>query len=218
MKVHRLIPSRFPPVLLFDWANSAQELEEIAALEGLTNQRLQAEYGKIYSVSPADWVTGEGCTPLMAAFTHPGKSRFSDGTFGVYYAGDSLKTAIAETKFHRERFLLASNEPPCRIQMREYISTVKKSLVTISQKTHPQFLDPDLSSYSLTQVYGREIKEKNEWGILYPSVRQDGGKCVAIFRPPALSIPIQGCHLDYIWNGNTISEISKAVTLYHLSV
>lgn len=209
-RVHRLIPSRFPPVLLFDWASSAQELEEIGRLEGLTNQRLQTEYGSIYLVPPIDWVSGEGSTPLMAAFTHPGKSRFSDGSFGIYYAGDSLQTAIAETKFHRERFLNASKEAPCQIQMREYITTVVKPLVTISQETEPQLLDPDLSSYSLSQLYGSQIKAKNEWGIFYPSVRLQGGTCVAILRPPALKIPIQGSHLEYIWDGKSICEIRKA--------
>lgn len=210
MKVHRLIPSRFPPVSLFDWANSPQELEEIARLEGLTNQRLQTEYGSIYLVPPIDWVSGEGSTPLMAAFTHPGISRFSDGTFGVYYAGDTLKTAIAETKFHRERFLNASQEAPCQIQMREYISTVTKPLIALSQETHAPLLDPDPSHYSLSQSYGRQTKEKNEWGILYPSVRLQGGMCVAILRPPALKIPKQGCHLDYVWDGKSISEVRKA--------
>ncbi|HAT9600672.1 TPA: RES domain-containing protein, partial [Legionella pneumophila] len=41
-KVHRLIPSKFPPVTLFDWADSAEELEQIALLEGLTNERILA--------------------------------------------------------------------------------------------------------------------------------------------------------------------------------
>lgn len=208
--MHRLIPSRFPPVSLFDWALSARELEEIAALEGMTNQRLQSEYGSIYLVPPADWVSGEGSTPLMAAFTHPGSSRFSDGSYGIYYAGNSLKTAINETKFHRECFLNASNEPPCQIQMREYIANVKKPLVTISQTSHPTLLSPNLSAYSDPQNFGRQIKENNEWGIIYPSVRQRGGTCVAIFRPPALTIPTQGCHLDYIWDGNKICEVRKA--------
>ncbi len=110
--VHRLIPSRYPPVGLFDWAETQKEAEEIAALEGLTNDRLLTEYGDIHLVAKDDWVSGAGATPLMAAFTHPGESRFSDGTYGIYYAGDSLATAVAETKYHRERFLSASKEAP----------------------------------------------------------------------------------------------------------
>ncbi len=84
--VHRLIPSRYPPIDLFEWADSAQELEEIAALEGLTNERLVTECGNIHLVVQDDWVSGPGASALMAAFTHPGASRFSDGSYGIYYA------------------------------------------------------------------------------------------------------------------------------------
>src|SRR3990167_7404591 len=91
-KTHRLVSSRFPPVSVFDWAETKEELEEIAALESLTNDRLRGECGDISLVAKSEWVIGEGTTPLMAAFTHPGYSRFSDGNYGVYYAGNSLET------------------------------------------------------------------------------------------------------------------------------
>lgn len=208
-KVHRLIPSRFPVVSLFDWADSPEELEEVAALEGLTNDRLTAEYGDIYFVEKDDWVGGPGSTPLMAAFTHKGFSRFSDGAYGVYYAGDTLETAIAETKFHRERFLSASNEAPCTIQMRQYIAKVKKDLVDISQGDYGEYLNPNLDAYSISQAFGRKLRTNNEWGLLYPSVRKTNSMCVAIFRPPALTIPTQACHLNYLWDGESISDIRR---------
>lgn len=212
-KVHRLIPSRFPPISLFDWAESARELEEIAALEGLTNDRLLTEYGNIHLIAKGDWISGAGATPLMAAFTYPGITRFSDATYGVYYAGDSLETAIAETKFHRERFLNASSEPPCLLQMREYTTKVLQPLVDISQGGYEQYLNPDPSLYQVSQNFGRELKLNNEYGLLYPSVRKPHSQCVAIFRPPALTIPLQGRHLDYIWDGKAISEVRLSKSL-----
>ena len=50
----------------------------------------------------------------MAAFTHlnPEGSRFSDGSWGVFYAGNDLNTAIAETRHHRERFLRNAAQGP----------------------------------------------------------------------------------------------------------
>lgn len=212
-QVHRLIPSRFPPVSMFDWAESSEELSEIAALEGMTNERLQTEYGSLYLVSSQDWVSGEGSTPLMAAFTHPGPSRFSDGSFGIYYAANSLQTAISETRFHREYFLKASNEPPCLVQMREYIARVQKPLVDIHHPKFNSYLNPDMRYYEHSQQLGYEIKMANEWGIAYPSVRNQEGYCVAILRPPALTLPKQGCHLDYIWDGEKISDIMHAKTI-----
>jgi len=207
--LHRLIPSRFPTVNLFDWAESAEELVEVANLEGLTNDRLVAEYGQIHAVNQEDWVSGEGATALMSTFTHPGISRFSDGSFGIYYAADSLQAAVAETCYHRERFLKASNEAPCIVQMREYKCKVVQPLVSILSNKYKKYLDPDPGKYPISQQFGQEIKTHKEWGLLYKSVRKSNAKCIAIFRPPAVTMPVQGCHFDYTWDGQTISVIKK---------
>lgn len=209
-KVHRLIPSKFPPMSFFDWAQSAEELEQIAQLEGLTNERIQAELGTLNLVPAEDWVGGQGATPLMAAFTHIGfPSRFSDGSYGIYYAASSLEAAIKETVFHRERFYRASNEVTCSISMREYIAKVNKPLIDLSTEQYKDFLNPDPNLYSKSQAFGKAIRDEKHWGLLYPSIRDKQANCVAVFRPPALSIPAQGCHLKYIWDGNSISEVYK---------
>jgi hypothetical protein len=209
-KVHRLIPSKFPPVSLFDWADSQEELEQIALLEGLTNERILLELGKINVIDKDDWVGGPGSTPIMATFTHTGfETRFSDGCFGVYYAASSLETAIKETCFHRERFYRASNEKPCSISMREYLCTIRKPLLDMTHNRYEEFFNPDPSSYSNSQEFGKKIYEEKHWGLLYPSIRHPHGLCMAVFRPPALTIPTQGCHLKYIWDGQRISEVYK---------
>jgi hypothetical protein len=206
--VHRLIPSKFPPIALFDWANSAEELEQIALLEGMTNERIQAELGTINLINKKDWIGGPGSTPIMSVFTHIGfESRFSDGSFGIYYAASSIETAIKETCFHRERFYSASKEKPCSISMREYIATIKKPLLDITHKSYGDLLNPDLDSYGKSQEFGKKIRDELHWGLLYPSVRNPSGLCMSVFRPPALSIPTQGCHLKYIWDGHQISDV-----------
>lgn len=210
-RTHRLIPSRFPPVSVFDWVETKEELEALFELESLTNERLRNECGTLSLVSKKDWVIGEGTTPIMAAFTHPGYSRFSDGTYGVYYAGDSLQTAIAETKFHRERFMQASQENPCLIQMREYLTNVKEKLMDMHHEEYRDVLNPDPNSYPISQAFAREQRIKNEYGFIYPSVRNQQGKCIVIFRPTALTIPVQGCHLDYEWDGHSIVSVCKSV-------
>lgn len=214
-QTHRLIPSRYPPTNVFDWAESTEELEALAALEGLSNDRLSTQDACISLVAKEDWVRNPGASPLMAAFTHLGPSRFSDGvSFGVYYAADSIESAIAETKFHRERFLSASNEPPCIVQMRQYIATVKKELVDICTPQYTAYLNPNIDSYAMSQAFGRELNDAKEWGLIYPSVRCLGAECVGILRPPALSIPVQAGHFDYIWDGSHITEVRKAISCH----
>ena len=217
-KVHRLIPSKFPPVLLFDWAETKEELEQLAALEGLTNPRLKDALGDINLVAKEEWIGGEGTTPIMAAFTHIGyESRFSDGSFGVYYAADSVETAIRETLFHRERFYRASDEAACSITMREYITKVIYPLVSLCPTRHPEYFNPDPECYSASQRVAVKLKDEQEWGVYYPSLRDNKGSCVAIFRPKALQYPVtQGAHYKYMWDGYSIYDVYKESRLRNI--
>ena len=110
---HRLIASRFPTVGLYDQVAAPEDLDVVFAIEALTNPRVRQELGQLSVVPPADRVVGPGATLIMAAFTHlnPEGDRFTDGSYGVFYAGRTLGTAIAETRHHRTRFLAATDEP-----------------------------------------------------------------------------------------------------------
>lgn len=46
--------------------------------------------------------------------------------------------------------------------------------------------------------FARPLREGGAWGLLYNSVRLSGHECVAAFRPPALSLPVQGQHFRYV--------------------
>jgi hypothetical protein len=96
--VHRLVASRHPPVGVFDTARDEDELRMLAELEGLTNDRLRQELGQIRLVPADEIMVGPGCTPIMSAFCHPGPSRFTDGTFGVYYAALAVETELVRLR------------------------------------------------------------------------------------------------------------------------
>ncbi|MDA3868581.1 MAG: RES family NAD+ phosphorylase [Gammaproteobacteria bacterium] len=204
---YRIIPSKFPSINFFeDLANPAL-MDELAYIEGLTNDRLRDEIGEIALVAKDDRVSGPGSSPVMASFTHIERSsRFTDGTFGIYYAANSLKTAISETSHHRSIFLSATNEDACEIDMRVYVGEVAKEMHDIRDITvYGDFHDPE--DYSKPQAFGLEMKKENSWGIVYQSVRDPDGQCVAILRPPAVSFPRQGKHLAYVWDGTKVSDV-----------
>jgi hypothetical protein len=101
------------PVCDIEDAADPAYLEAVFLIESLTNDRLRDEVGEITLVPPADRVSGPGSSFVMGAFTHlpPGGSRFSDGSFGVFYAARERETSIAETVRHRERFLRETAAP-----------------------------------------------------------------------------------------------------------
>jgi len=210
-KSARIVPSRYPADGVFDRVAEARDLEAVLAVEGLTNDRLRDELGEIRLVPEEDRIAGAGTTPIMAAFTHPNPdgSRFSDGSFGVYYAGESLATAIAESRFHRERFLSYSSEPPIRLQMRTYYARIGGDFHDLrgAGKSHPEWFDPDPARYGASQALGAALKVGGSNGLVYRSVRRPAGECLAVFRPCLVSPVTQGPHFEYIWNGRTIAEV-----------
>jgi hypothetical protein len=181
-------------------------MEELFYIEGLTNDRLRAEAGDIALVDPEDRVSGPGSSPVMAAFTHIGtESRFSDGSFGVYYAAKSLGTAIEETKFHRARFLGYTQEDPGEIDMRVYVGAVAKPLHDVRGAEYAHLHDPH--DWRPSQSFGLEMRAVRSWGMVYRSVRHPGGECIAALRPPAVTIPRQGPHLSFVWDGTRIDRV-----------
>lgn len=78
------MPSRFPPVGVYDGIADAGDLDALYAIEALTNPRIRDELGVLPLVPKGRRVSGPGTTPIMAAFTHlnPEGSRFSDGSWG----------------------------------------------------------------------------------------------------------------------------------------
>jgi hypothetical protein len=204
---YRLVPSRFPAIGLFDRVARAEDLDAVIAAEQLTNDRLRDEIGELHLVPAHERVSGPGTTAVMAAFTHVNRegSRFSDGTYGVYYAARDMATAIAETVFHRERFLSRTKEAAGEIDMRTYHADIRAELVDLRGhgRKKPDLMNP--ASYAASQPFGRKRREEGANGIVFDSVRREGGQCVAIFKPRIVGACRQGPHVCYIWDGRAIT-------------
>jgi len=205
----RAIPTRFPAVNLFDRVAAPEDFEALYALESMTNDRLRDEVGDISLVPPEERQFGNGSGPIMAAFTHlnPLGSRFSNGSYGVFYCTRKRETAIAETRYHQTLFMRATNEPAMRLQMRLY-SVEAKGRVTDLRKasqTEPRIVDPD--SYAFSQGIGRTLHDEGVLGILYPSVRHAGGQCLAAFKTTLLKNCLHAAYLEYSSNGKEIDAV-----------
>ena len=65
--------------------------------------------------------------------------------------------------------------------------------------------DPD--SYQASQALGRSLQLAGSNGIVYESVRDPNGQCVAVYRPRLVRNVRQGVHLRYVWDGARISHV-----------
>jgi hypothetical protein len=211
---YRIVPSRLPTIHLFEKLADPADWDALYALESLTNPRIRDEIGQISLVPKSDRVSGPNASVVMAPFTHvsPPGSRFADGTFGAYYAAESLETSIAETRYHRERFMRATREPPMELEMRSYLADVACELHELRGKRSkwPEIYDSD--SYVASQKLGRTLRTLGSNGIVFESVRRPSGECVAVFRPRLVQNVRQGSHLRYAWDG------SKIIKVYELRI
>jgi RES domain-containing protein len=203
------VPSRFPPIDLFERVADPADLEAVIAVESLSNDRLRDEVGEIALVPPGDRVSGAGASYIMAPFTHvnPEGGRFSDGARGAYYAARELATAVAETAYHRARFLAATRERAMRLDMRVLEATLDAPMHDVRgmRASRPDLYASD--DYAAPQALARGLRAEGSWGVVYASVRREGGECVAVFRPPALTRCRQTGHLVYEWDGERIAQV-----------
>lgn len=207
---YRIVPSVFPPQDLFRRVAQDADLDAVFAIENLTNSRLRDESGEIVIVPADDRVTGAGSPYIMAPFTHypPDGSRFADGTYGACYAAREITTAIEETKYHRTRFLSATGEGAMNVDVRVLRANVSGKFHDIRGLTQSRPELYRLDDYTGSQRVGRKLRAAGSDGIVYDSVRNAGGKCVAVFRPRLVTGCIQAQHLEYSWDGTRITGVS----------
>jgi hypothetical protein len=205
----RIVPSRFPPVDLFERVAAAADFEALYEVEALTNDRLREEVGEIALVPSEERVFGPGASYIMAAFTHlvPGGGRYTDGTYGAYYTAADRATAVAETCHHRGRFLAATREGPLELEMRVLEARLAAELHDVRGLMEERAELYRADDYGPPQQFGRTLRAGGSNGVVYDSVRRVGGECAAVFRPRALSSCKQAEHLTYVWDGERIAEV-----------
>jgi hypothetical protein len=214
----RIIRSLFPPIDLFEDIADPQDWPLLISAEQKTNPRLMETIGNLDLIPAERRVSGPGATYLMAPFTHisPDRpSRFSDGTFGVLYAGSMFEVALFETMHHSARFMARTREPAGWVsQYREIVMDISADLHDIAGLPERAAL-LDANGYVESQRFAMALKMAGSEGIVYPSVRAGRGECVALFYPDLALHAMQGRHLDYHWDGVRIDlyrdPVSKQV-------
>jgi hypothetical protein len=134
-------------------------------------------------------------------------SRFSDGSFGVWYGCNSVIAAVYESVYHWFRGLLtdAGFDTEAVFGERQvYSVSCNAALLDFRRLVHQY---PDLvhkTDYAYCQSVGARIHREGHPGLLTSSVRCKSGESYGVFNPNVLSNPRHNCQLTYRLKGRHI--------------
>ncbi|MET1026393.1 MAG: RES family NAD+ phosphorylase [Dongiaceae bacterium] len=215
---HRIIRTIYPPVWLFEDIADPADWELIASAEAKTNPRIRDQIGDLRLVPEHRRLAGPGASLAMGAFTHISRdrtSRFSNGSYGVWYCGDRFEVALMETIHHYELFMRRTAEPAADGQFRELTAHIAATLHDL-RDTNPSnaaprrgrfktCLDPD--DWRPAQTLAAALHKSGSDGIVYPSMRWPAGDAAALFWPDLIRLPIlQARTLQYHWDGQRVTR------------
>jgi RES domain-containing protein len=192
-------------------------LDDLASLESATNTRLRAEEAGLPELHPRELVFGRaGRTFVNAAFTHtrPGGNRFNGDGRGAWYAGFEARTALAEVAYHLTRELEAIGRFE---NVTDYAELRADFFGPFHDLRHTDSADPCLDpdpaiGYPAGQTLARRLRaEARSNGIVYPSVRRQGGTCLAAFRPDLVQNLREGGIWRLAWQGTPEPDVTREV-------
>lgn len=197
----RLIPSRFPPVSVYEDLVANDRVEALVEIENLTNPRLQSAQ-RLMGPSlglPADSPRLQNWNHAPFAYSNPEGSRFFPPERPCLEVADSRQTALAVSVARRQTFLSRTSEPPIGLDMRMLKTPVSGTFFDL------RGVSPSLSRDERWEI-GASIP-KDADGVLYRPAERPSATCVAILRADALGRSLQTVHYRYVWNGSRVTKL-----------
>jgi RES domain-containing protein len=196
---HRLIPAKFTMRSVLETLPLPPDtLSDLSELDAATNERKVGERGGNSAISPLELVYEVPEAHIVnAAFTHPGPhgGRFNDARRGAWYAAVELETSIREVAFHKRRFLREAHfEGRQPFDYQDFVADFAGKFHALDEGELTECLQPGPvpQCYAKSQALAQSLLVSRSSGIVYPSVRHQGGTCIACFRPALVHNPRRG--------------------------
>jgi RES domain-containing protein len=177
----RVVP-RFPPIEQLEQFDADLQPAIIAEIATVDPQII----GDLRLLPGGRLPAGRGASRIITSYTFSRPGRFNDETFAAFYGGESLATAIAETAHHIIVPLRDSNAPaqtlPRRLAL--HVDVDARDVIDARIGSYPEIYERD--AYTESRRFGAMVYERGHEGIVYRSVRREGGECIAIYAPKAL--------------------------------
>jgi hypothetical protein len=203
----RLIPSRFADSedsVLAPLADSSDTLHDLFDLDNATNERLRGESGNLPGIGVDELVFGvPNFRIINAAYTYPRPegSRFNDAERGAWYCAFEPETALAEITFHKTVEYQEIDRFDDSVTYQTLLADFNSTFHDLrAGRGYAKALAPD--SYIASQQMAAQLLEAGSMGIIFPSVRRDGGINLACFRPALVGNVRKGQAYRLTWAGS----------------
>lgn len=210
----RLVSSaRLRDPVLLALADEA-DLAALAEIEGATSGRLVAEARGLGGLSPHELVHGVPHTAhINAAFAYArprALNRFNGPDRGAWYAALDVETCLAEVAFHLTRFLADTGVFEAVVDYAELFASFAGEFLDLRRAPDHPALDPDPDrGYPEGNRLADAAFARGLNGILYPSVRHQGGTCIAALVPHAVQSVAQGEMWRLTWTGSPEPAVAR---------
>jgi RES domain-containing protein len=184
-------------------AEDAAQLQAIVELDDATNDRLLGENRLLPGIGVDELVFAVPEAEVVnAAFchAHPLGSRFNGPDRGAWYAAFELATSQAEVAFHKSVQLAEIGRYVDSVTYDDYLADFSANLHDLRDaRAFAACLDP--ASYLESQALGERLLVSGSLGVVYPSVRHQGGTCLMCFRPALVMNVRRGRTYRFAWEG-----------------
>lgn len=203
----RLVASaRLRKAVMAPLADDADELALLAEIEGATSSRRIAEqrgHGGLAADELVHGVPHARFINASFAYARPRQpNRFNPANRGAWYAALDVETCIAEVGHHLTRALADAGDFDAVVEYGEMIASIAGVFVDLRRLPGHPSLDPDpAQGYPAGNALAALARAQGHNGIIYPSVRHDGGTCIAALWPNVVQSVAQGALYRLTWSG-----------------
>lgn len=194
---YRLIPSRFPPVNVYQGLIANDRLEEVFAAENLTNPRIRSKERMASTAKDNPRLQNWNLAPF--AYGNPDGTLFFKEDGPCLELSTERQTALAVSVEKRETFLESTQEAPIGLDMRMLCHPIKGRFWDLRGLSPP--------AAGLDEKARREIGAMipaEAQGILFRPLERPAGTCIAILTGEVLERSTQTIHFRYMWDGKRI--------------
>lgn len=203
----RLVSSaRLRQAVLTPLADSQDELDLLAEIEGATSSRRIAEDRGLAALASDELVHAVPHAHFInASFAYAkprAPMRFSPATRGAWYAALVVETCIAEVGHHLTQALRDVDDFDAVVEYGEMLASMSGLFVDLREVPGHPGLSPDpVIGYAAGNAVAATARAEGHNGIIYPSVRHPGGTCIAALWPNVVQSVVQGAMYRLTWSG-----------------